>query len=50
MSDIFSNLDLKVHVTRILLLMLNEHGLSTLEKLVNTPQLFLAAFAVVLIL
>ena len=41
-----SNLDLKIHVTSILLLILNDHGLSTLENLVNTPQLFLAVFAV----
>ena len=32
------------------MLILNEHGLSTLEKLVNTPQLFLTVFAVFLIL
>ena len=46
MPDILSNLDLKIHVTSILLLILNDHGLSTLENLVNTPQLFLAVFAV----
>lgn len=36
MPDILSNLDLKIYVTSILLLILNDHGLSTLEKLVNT--------------
>lgn len=51
MPDILSNLDLKVHVTSILLLIMNEHGLSTLAKLVNTSQLFRpTVFAVFLIL
>lgn len=50
MPDILSNLDLKIYVTSILLLILNDHGLSTLEKIVNIPQLFLAVFSVFLIL
>ena len=51
MPDILSNLDLKVHVTSILLLIMNEYGLSTLAELVNTSQLFrLTVFAVFLIL
>ena len=37
-------------MTSILLLILDDHGLSTLEKLVNTPQLFHAVFSVFLIL
>ena len=51
MPDILSNLHLKVHVTSIRLLIMNEHGLSTLAKLVNTSQLFRpTVFAVFLIL